>query len=328
VARHLGTEHTELYVTPQQALDVIPKLPGLYSEPFADSSQIPTFLVSQLARQHVTVSLSGDAGDELFAGYGRYVRNSRQWDRIARLPSGLRALAAGGLRSLSPQAWNTVLGPVRGLLPGALRTAPGEKLHQAARKLSARRIDDLYLHALSRWDPAQLVIGGHEPPTCLRGNPLPLEGLDGIQRLMALDAITYLPDDILVKVDRAAMGVSLEGRVPMLDHRVVEFAWRIPQSLKLRDGTAKWILRQVLYRHVPRELIKRPKMGFAVPVDAWLRGPLRDWAEHLLDETRLREQGYLRPEPIRQTWADHLAGRRNAQYPLWGVLMFQAWLEQ
>lgn len=327
VARHLGTEHTELYVTAEQARDVIPRLPDLYSEPFADASQIPTFLVSQLARRHVTVSLSGDAGDELFAGYGRYVRNSRHWDRISRLPRGLRALAAGGIRTLSPQAWDTVLGPLRPLLPGSLRAAPGEKLHQGARKLAARRIDDLYLQSISRWEPAGLVIGGHEPATCLNGRPLPLEGLNGIQRLMALDAITYLPDDILVKVDRAAMGVSLEGRVPFLDHRVVEFAWRIPQSMKLRDGTAKWILRQVLYKHVPRALIERPKKGFSVPVGDWLRGPLRDWAEGLLDESRLRQEGFFDPAPIRQTWAEHLSGRRNAQYRLWGVLMFQAWLE-
>ncbi|MHA3902690.1 asparagine synthase (glutamine-hydrolyzing) [Castellaniella sp. WN] len=326
VARHLGTEHTELYVTPEQARDVIPRLPDLYSEPFADASQIPTFLVSQLARRHVTVSLSGDAGDELFAGYGRYLRNSRHWDRIARVPLGLRKLAAGGIRALSPEAWDAVLGPLRPLLPGSLRAAPGEKLHQGARKLSAERIDDLYLQSISRWEPESLVIGGREPPTCLRGRPLPLEGLDGVQRLMALDAITYLPDDILVKVDRAAMGVSLEGRVPFLDHRVVEFAWRIPQSMKLRDGTAKWILRQVLYRHVPRDLIERPKKGFSVPVGDWLRGPLRDWAENLLDESRLRREGFFDPVPIRRTWTEHLSGRRNAQYPLWGVLMFQAWL--
>lgn len=279
VARHLGADHTELYVTPQEAQDVIPLLPDLYSEPFADASQIPTFLVSQLARRHVTVSLSGDAGDELFAGYGRYLRNSRHWDRIARVPLGLRKLAAGGIRALPPGAWNTMLGPLSPVLPGSLGAAPvGEKLHQGARKLSARRIDDLYLQSISRWEPEGLVIGGREPQTCLRGRPLPLEGLDDVQRLMALDALVYLPDDILVKVDRAAMGVSLESRVPFLDHRVVEFAWRIPQSMKLRDGATKWILRQVLYRHVPRELIERPKKGFSVPVGHWLRGPLQDWA--------------------------------------------------
>jgi asparagine synthase (glutamine-hydrolysing) len=329
VARHLGADHTELYVTPQEAQDVIPLLPDLYSEPFADASQIPTFLVSQLARRHVTVSLSGDAGDELFAGYGRYLRNSRHWDRIARVPLGLRKLAAGGIRALPPGAWNTMLGPLSPVLPGSLGAAPvGEKLHQGARKLSARRIDDLYLQSISRWEPEGLVIGGREPQTCLRGRPLPLEGLDDVQRLMVLDALVYLPDDILVKVDRAAMGVSLESRVPFLDHRVVEFAWRIPQSMKLRDGATKWILRQVLYRHVPRELIERPKKGFSVPVGHWLRGPLRDWAESLLDESRLRREGFFDPAPIRRTWAEHLSGRRNAQYPLWGVLMFQAWLEK
>ncbi|WP_043682337.1 asparagine synthase (glutamine-hydrolyzing) [Castellaniella defragrans] len=329
VARHLGTEHTELYVTPEQALDVIPRLPDLYSEPFADSSQIPTFLVAQLARRHVTVALSGDAGDELFAGYGRYLHNSRRWNRFARVPHGLRRLAAAGIRTLSPEAWNAVFRPLRPVLPGPLRSAlAGEKMHRGARMLSAGRIDDLYLESITRWEPADVVIGGREPPTCLRGRPLPLEGLDDIQRLMVLDTVSYLPDDILAKVDRAAMGVSLEGRMPFQDHRVVEFAWRLPQSMKLRGGTTKWILRQVLYRHVPRELIERPKMGFSVPVDHWLRGPLRDWAESLLDESRLRREGFLRPEPIRRMWAEHVSGRHNGQYPLWGVLMFQAWLER
>lgn len=327
VARHLGTDHTELYVTPQQALDVIPRLPSLYCEPFADSSQIPTFLVSQLARRQVTVSLSGDAGDELFAGYGRYARNSRRWTKVARLPYAVRRVAAAGMRALPPSAWQAVLGPLRPLMPGSLRRAHlGEKLHQGAGMLAARCVDDLYLESISRWDPADLVLGGREPQTVLRGRPPALDGLDPMQRMMALDALMYLPDDILVKVDRAAMGVSLESRVPFLDHRVVEFAWRIPQSLKLREGSAKWLLRQVLYRHVPRTLIERPKMGFGVPVDHWLRGPLRDWAEELLDESRLRQEGFLDPAPIRQKWAEHLSGRRNWQYHLWGVLMFQAWL--
>ncbi len=329
VSRHLGTDHTELYVTPQQALDVIPRLPDLYSEPFADSSQIPTFLVSQLARQKVTVSLSGDGGDELFAGYGRYIRNERHWQRVSRIPHAARLLAAWGMRALPPEAWNTLLGPLRPAMPRSLRQADvGAKLHKAAGMLAARRIDDVYLQALTRWEPVGLVIGGREPTTCLRGNPPPPEGLSSVQRLMALDAITYLPDDILVKVDRAAMGVSLESRVPLLDHRVVEFAWRIPQDLKRRDGVNKWILRQVLYRHVPRELIERPKMGFGVPVGQWLRGPLRDWAESLLDESRLRREGFFNPSRIRHAWEQHLSGRRNRHSQLWGVLMFQAWLEK
>jgi asparagine synthase (glutamine-hydrolysing) len=328
VARHLGTDHTELYVTPQQALDVIPKLPMLFCEPFADSSQIPTFLVSQLARRKVTVALSGDAGDELLAGYNRYVLARSLWGRISSVPSGIRQIAAGGIRGLSPTTWNKFLGPLQHLAPRSLRQANiGDKLHKGAGVLAADSIDDLYLGLVTHWQPEGLVISGKEPATYLRGNPLPLEGLDDVQRMMALDAMTYLPDDILVKVDRAAMGVSLESRVPFLDHRVVEFAWRIPQSMKLRNGVGKWILREVLYRHVPKQLIERPKMGFGVPIDVWLRGPLKDWAEALLDEGRLRREGFFNPTPIRTKWAEHLSGKRNWQYLLWDVLMFQAWLE-
>lgn len=330
VANHLGTEHTELYVSPKQALDVIPRLPTLYCEPFSDSSQIPTFLLSQLARQQVTVSLSGDAGDELFCGYNRYLLANKLWQRLSVLPAGSRRLAARGFTALSPSRWNALLGPVQGLLPSSLRHANlGDKLHKAAGVLASGSVDALYLGLVSHWhDPATIVIGGKEPPTLLTGNAPALDGFDDIQRMMALDAVTYLPDDILVKVDRAGMGVSLEGRMPFLDHRVVEFAWSLPQSLKLRDGVGKWVLRQVLYRHVPKELIERPKMGFGVPIGNWLRGPLRDWAENLLDETRLRREGYFYPEPIRQKWAEHLSGARNWQNHLWNVLMFQAWLAE
>lgn len=327
VAQHLGTDHTELYVTHQQALDVIPKLPSLYSEPFSDSSQIPTFLVSQLAHEQVTVSLSGDAGDELFAGYNRYVLTRNLWDKLGRLPQPLRRLGAAGIQGLSPHAWNSLLKPVQPLLPGSLRQANiGDKLHKGASVLNACSLEELYLSVITHWEPDGLVVGANEPSTHLRGNPLPLAGLDEVQRMMALDAITYLPDDILVKVDRAAMGVSLETRVPFLDHRVVEFAWQLPQHLKLRAGVGKWVLRQVLYRHVPKTLVERPKMGFGVPIGSWLRGPLRDWAEDLLNEQRLFEQGYFNPRPIRQKWAEHLSGKRNWQHHLWDVLMFQAWL--
>jgi asparagine synthase (glutamine-hydrolysing) len=328
VAKHLGTEHYELYVSPQQALDVIPRLPTLYCEPFSDSSQIPTFLVSQLARQQVKVSLSGDAGDELFCGYNRYLLANKLWQKLSVLPTGSRRLAARGLTTLSPSQWNSLLGPVLGLLPSSLRQANlGDKLHKAAGVLASGDLDALYLGLVSHWDdPASVVIGGTEPPTLLTDNAPALDGLDDIQRMMALDALTYLPDDILVKVDRAGMGVSLEGRVPFLDHRVVEFALTLPQNLKLRDGVGKWVLRQVLYRHVPKELIERPKMGFGVPIGDWLRGPLRDWAEDLLNETRLRREGYFHPAPIRLKWAEHLSGARNWQYHLWDVLMFQTWL--
>jgi asparagine synthase (glutamine-hydrolysing) len=330
VAAHLGTEHTELYVTPQQAMDVIPRLPTLYCEPFSDSSQIPTFLVAQLARQQVTVALSGDAGDELFCGYNRYLMADSLWKKLKMLPAGSRRLAARGLTAVSPERWNAMLEPVKGLLPASLRLANlGDKLHKGAGVLAADSVDALYRGLVSHWDdPASVVIGGTEPPTLLSGNSPALSGLDDIQRMMALDTLTYLPDDILVKVDRAAMGVSLEGRVPFLDHRVFDFAWSLPQSLKLTDGVGKWILRQVLYRYVPKELVERPKMGFGVPIDVWLRGPLKDWAEALLDEGRLRREGYFHPAPIRHKWEEHLSGARNWQYHLWDVLMFQAWLEE
>lgn len=329
VARYLGTEHTELYVTPGQAMEVIPRLPALYCEPFSDSSQIPTFLVSQLARQQVTVSLSGDAGDELFAGYNRYVLAINRWSRLSRVLAWARSIVARSLYAFSPKVWNTLLAPVQPFLTQWLRlTFTGEKLHKAAGVLNAQSVEALYLGLVTHWTPDGLVIGGQEPATPLKGALPDLSTLDPVQRMMALDAITYLPDDILVKVDRAAMGVSLETRVPLLDHRVVEFAWRVPQSLKLRDGAGKWILRQVLYRHVPKDLIERPKMGFGVPIDSWLRGPLRGWAEELLSETRLKREGFFDPQPVRQKWVEHLSGRRNWQYHLWDVLMFQAWLEK
>lgn len=330
VAKHLGTDHVELYVSAQQALDVIPKLPTLYCEPFSDSSQIPTFLVSQLARRQVTVSLSGDAGDELFCGYNRYLLASSMWNKISALPAGSRRLAARGITALSPERWNALLRPLQGALPASLRHANlGDKLSKGAGVLAAGSLDKLYLGLVSHWnDPTSVVIRGSEPPTLLTGQAPQLPGLDDIQRMMALDTLTYLPDDILVKLDRAAMGVSLEGRVPFLDHRVVEFAWSLPQNLKLRNGVGKWVLREVLYRHVPKALIERPKMGFGVPIGEWLREPLRDWAESLLDEARLQREGFFHPAPIRQKWAEHLSGRRNWQYHLWNVLMFQAWLEQ
>jgi asparagine synthase (glutamine-hydrolysing) len=325
VARHLGTEHTELYVTPKQAMEVIPRLPGLYCEPFADSSQIPTFLVSQLAKQHVTVSLSGDAGDELFCGYNRYQITENLWRKLTLVPAPLRALVAKGITAFSPTTWDSLAG----IIPGAGRyTALGDKLHKGAGVLASTTVDELYLGMVSHLrNPSEWVIGGQEPATHLTGLRHDLGGLNDVERMMALDAISYLPDDILVKLDRAAMGVSLESRVPFLDHRIVEFAWSLPLGYKLRDGHTKWALRQVLYRHVPKELIERPKMGFGIPLHDWLRGPLRDWAESLLDENRLKREGYFHPAPIRQMWAEHLLGNRNWANHLWGVLMFQAWQE-
>lgn len=330
VAHHLGTDHTELYVTPAEALEVIPKLPVLYDEPFADSSQIPTHLVSMLAKRHVTVALSGDAGDELFGGYNRYFWAMRLWRRLSRVPLPLRRLAAAGVRAVSPAAWNNLFGLAAPLLPQRLRFAlPGDKLHKAAGLFAARRPEEIYLRLVSHWEyPTDVVLGvEREPPTPLTDPAAWIACPDSERRMMYLDSITYLPDDILVKVDRAAMGVSLETRVPLLDHRLVEFAWRVPLSMKLRNGEGKWLLRQVLYRYVPKELIERPKMGFGVPIEHWLRGPLKEWAEDLLSEDRLKREGFFDPAPIRTRWQEHLSGRRNWAYHLWDVLMFQAWLE-
>jgi len=329
VAEHLGTDHTELYVTPEHAMAVIPRLPTLYDEPFADSSQIPTFLVSELARRYVTVSLSGDAGDELFGGYNRYTMSRSFWRSLSKIPRPLRKGLARGITGVPPATWDRVGARLRPVTPSAARgLLAGDKLHKSAGIMASRSIAEVYRGLASHWtDPAAVVIGGAEPPTLLTGNLPRLEGLDDIERMMALDLLTYLPDDILVKVDRAAMGVSLETRVPFLDHRVVEYAWRLPIDYKIRDGQSKWPLRQVLYKYVPKELIERPKAGFGVPIDSWLRGPLKDWAEALLDERRLRSEGYFRPEPIRQMWATHLSGRAGMHHHLWVVLMFQSWLE-
>lgn len=328
VARHLSTEHTELYVSPREAMDVMPRLPSLYDEPFSDSSQIPTFLVSQMTRQHVTVSLSGDAGDELFGGYGRYFAARSLWRKIARLPAPLRRILASTVSSLSIEGWNGVGQMLKPIMSARLRGRPlGERAHKFAQFFSASVPDEIYPTLVSHWkNPTDLVINSTEPSTALTDSASWPDLVDFEHRMMYLDAISYLPDDILVKVDRAAMGVSLETRVPFLDHRVVEFAWRLPLSMKIRNGQGKWILRQVLYKYVPRELIERPKMGFGVPIDSWLRGPLRDWAEDLLDPSRLLQEGYFNPIPIREKWEEHLSGRRDWHYYLWDVLMFQAWL--
>jgi asparagine synthase (glutamine-hydrolysing) len=327
VARHLGTEHTELYVTAKQAMAVIPHLSSLYDEPFSDSSQIPTFLVSQLAKQQVTVSLSGDAGDELFCGYNRYTMTANYWQKIALLPMPLRQLLAKGICSVSPDAWNRLTA----CMPLSDSTCPvnvGDKLHKGAAVLTSKTVNELYAHFITHWSDSAAVVVDGSLPTTLIDDTGDLNDLDAIQRMMLLDSMSYLPDDILVKVDRAAMGVSLETRVPFLDHRVFEFAWQLPQSMKLRNGQSKWALRQILYKYVPQKLMDRPKMGFSVPIGDWLRHDLRDWAENLLDETRLRNEGFFHPCSIRKKWQEHLSGQRNWQYHLWDILMFQAWLEQ
>lgn len=329
VAKHLGTEHTELYVSPQQAMDVIPQLPAMYDEPFSDSSQIPTALVARLARDHVTVALSGDAGDEVFCGYNRYILTRRLFNKLARVPAPLRRQVARALVAIPPGAWNRINASLSPLLPASLRLSnAGDKIHKGASVLDVPDAESLYLRLVSHWqDPASIVVDGHEPPTSVSRRPEALRSLSSIEQMMALDLTTYLPDDILVKVDRAAMYTSLETRVPFLDPRVIAFAWSLPLDFKLRGGKTKWPLRQILFRHVPAQLIERPKMGFGVPIASWLRGPMRGWAEDLLSEDRLRRQGFFHPGPIRQKWREHLSGQRNWQYHLWDVLMFQAWLD-
>lgn len=329
VARHLGTEHTELYVTPQDAMDVIPSLSAIYDEPFADSSQIPTCLVSRLAHSHVTVSLSGDGGDELFGGYNRYFWARNLWRKLGWMPRPLRAALAGVLTTLPPAVWNTAFQKLERWLPPRLRYAnPGDKLHKAAEILAVRSPEEIYLGLVSHWkNPAQLVPGSHEPLTLLTDPGQQADLPDFEHRMMYLDSVTYLPDDILAKVDRAAMAVSLETRVPLLDHRVVEFAWSLPLHMKIRQGQGKWLLRQVLYRHVPQAMMERLKMGFGVPIDQWLRGPLKAWAAALVEPGRLAREGFFDPAPVQRKWAEHQSGSRNWSYYLWDVLMFQAWLE-
>lgn len=329
VALHLGTEHTELYVTPDEALAVIPRLPQLYDEPFSDSSQIPTYLVSALARQHVTVSLSGDGGDELFGGYSRYFWGRSIWRKIGWMPAAMRVAVARSLAVPTPAFWEGAFRALSPVLPrSVMQVNPGDKLAKLAEVLAVRSPDEMYRGLVSHWkNPLEVVTGTDEPSTLLN-RPEEWAKLDDFTaRMMFFDLVTYLPDDILVKVDRASMGVSLEAREPLLDHRLVEFAWRLPMRMRMRGEQGKWALRQVLYRHVPPALIDRPKMGFGVPIDRWLRGPLRDWAEALLDERRLKQEGYFDPAPIRTKWQEHLSGRRNWQYLLWDVLMFQAWHE-
>lgn len=308
VASHLGTDHTEVYVAAEQAREVIPKLPAIYDEPFADSSQIPTHLISAVARRHVTVALSGDGGDELFAGYDRYSIVDRFWSRAERLPRPARMAAALGL---------SIVG---GFVENARKAAP---------MMRSANLDQVYDFMLSQWrDPTEVVIGASSS-VAAPSIPIPgLGGLDGIERMMARDMLAYLPDDILTKVDRAAMAVSLETRVPLLDPNLVELACSLPRNQKIRGRTTKWALRQVLYRHVPRSLIERPKMGFGIPLESWLRGPLRDWAEALLDEQRLREQGFFRTAPVRKAWECHLSRHSNQSFKLWPILVFQSWLEE
>lgn len=328
VARYLGTEHTELYVTPEHALAVIPKLATLFDEPFSDSSQIPTYLLSELTRKHVTVSLSGDGGDELFGGYDRYAYAQNIWGKISWMMSASQdgGTGAGNM----PARWINHglkwLTPTIKKLVNDVRVEM--KLDKLSEALTANSPEIFYSKFCSHWpQPSSIVIGATEPITILSDRNCWANLSDFTKKIMFLDMVSYLPDDILVKLDRTAMGVSLETRVPFLDHRLVEFAWQVPLHMKLRNGQGKWLLRQVLYKYMPQNLIERPKKGFSVPIGSWLRGPLREWAEELLNKNRIRNEGFLDSHLIHRMWLEHLSGKRNWHYYLWDVLMFQSWLE-
>lgn len=329
VAAHLGTDHTDLILTPAETREVIPLLPAMYAEPFADSSQIPTYLVSRLARRQVTVSLSGDGGDELFAGYHTYAMAAALHGRVARVPRWVRRTGAAVVRGIPVGFWDGAERFLPGFTSGGRTFAlSGDRLHKLAGVVRGRDFAEMCVALGSAWeDPAPMVPGGRDEGAALDVfGDLP-GGVTGVPAMQAVDQRFYLPDDILVKVDRASMAVGLEARVPILDHTVVEFAWSLPPEHLVRDGRAKWPLRRVLDRHVPRELIDRPKQGFSVPIVDWLRGPLREWASDLLDPERLRREGYLDPAPVDRTWREFQAGGRNWQHRLWIVLMFQAWLD-
>jgi asparagine synthase (glutamine-hydrolysing) len=310
-------------VTAEDARAVIPRLPQLYDEPFTDSAQIPALLVATLARRDVTVCLSGDAGDEVFGGYPRFWHTAAVAGALGRMPRGVRAAAAAALRGVAGGSALDVLGRMFG---GRRRL--GERVRWAADALAFEPPEALYHYVMSLWrNPGEVVPDADEPPDALASPDQWASLPTATERAMYLDAVTHLPGQMLTKVDRATMAVSLEGRIPLLDHRIVEFAARLPLRLKVRGGTGKWILRQLAYRYVPRALLDRPKHGFNVPISAWLRGPLRSWAEALLDERRLVQDGYLAPGPVRRKWDDLVRGRTNRNYEVWTALMFQAWLE-
>ncbi len=323
VANHLGTDHTELYLAGSDALAVIPRLPEMFDEPLADPSQIPTFLVCELARREVTVALTGDGGDELFGGYNRYIQGERLIEGFERWPGLLRRFSASGITSLSPRTWNRMRDTLRPVFPAAGQTRLlGEKLHKLGDVLRADSPHGMYRSLLSAWqDPEHLVVGGGENPASTSALVDPSFAL--MERMMLADQASYLPDDLLAKVDRASMAVGLEARVPILDHRVVELSWRLPRRFKVRDGRGKWILRQILYKHVPRSLVDREKMGFSVPLTQWLKGPLREWAGDLLMADELDDP--LCGAVVRREWDRFLAGDSTNAAGIWALVMFRAW---
>jgi asparagine synthase (glutamine-hydrolysing) len=328
VAKHLGTDHTELYVSSKEAMSAIPRLPYLYDEPFADSSQIPTFLLSQLTRQKVTVSLSGDGGDELFCGYDRYFSWQKWWRQFRRIPMPGRKLLASLIKAIPADVLDSGGPAISHLFDRFGRIGNlSERFNRLGNALAAGGPEGFYLQGISHWvGPGSLVLGTAEPDITLNRISSWADFSDPKMRMMLLDATHYLPDDILTKVDRASMGVGLEARVPMLDHRVVEFSWKLPMAMKIHDDQSKWILRQVLQKYVPRQLVDRPKMGFGLPLDTWLRGPLKEWAGDMLSETSLRQDGFLDSALVLRKWKEHASGQYNWQYLLWNILSFQSWL--
>jgi len=334
VAKHLGTDHNEMRVTSSMAMDVIPKLPELYDEPFADSSQIPTHLVCKAARQDVTVALSGDAGDELFAGYNRYLWGDRVWEIIKWIPMPMRQIIGKLMTSLPESSLNNIGSYLRLDQKDDGINRLSEKIYKLGDKLkTVSDVDSMYKSLVSEWaNPLEVMLNDNsyklEEPLSKLEESLLSKSIENVpSRMMLLDTITYLPDDILCKVDRAAMGCSLETRVPFLDHRVATTAWQLPNNMKIRNNKGKWILREILYKYVPRDLIERPKSGFALPISNWLRGPLRSWAEELLDEHRLLEEGYFNADVVRKVWLEHLERKKDNVHKLWSILMFQSWLD-
>jgi asparagine synthase (glutamine-hydrolysing) len=324
VAKHLNTNHTEVYLDSKDALSIIPNLPEIYDEPFADSSQIPTFLLSQITKKKVTVALSGDGGDEIFGGYNRYFIAGGLWKRMALLPTPVRNIISSSIHSMSPSTWDRIYSLIKGAIPNNRRIELiGDKLYKSASILTCDNESKLYNRLTQLSYPSDFVLGERyinkfDVKHYTSQNP--------VAQMMILDTLGYLSDDILTKVDRAAMANSLESRMPLLDHRIFEFAWKLPHNYKIRNGTGKWLLRQLLYRYVPKNLIERPKMGFGIPVDDWLRGPLKEWSGDLLSTSRLKKEGYLNNAHVKRMWEEHQAKKRNWGANLWTVLMFESWL--
>jgi asparagine synthase (glutamine-hydrolysing) len=326
VAEHLGTDHTEYTVTPQDCLNLIPNLPHIYDEPFADQAQIPTYLLCQLARREVTVALSGDGGDELFGGYRRYSTAMSKWQTMKRLPAAVRAGGSALVERLPFGALELAARPAALILGRGTQEGLAERLHGHSSRWKAATLRDFYRTGLHRWHAQrQPVLGARDLAD--RNDAVRPKYADNLKQMMHFDTCEYLPEDVLVKVDRAAMAVSLETRVPMLDVEVARAAWRVPSSVLLKDGRGKWVLRELLQRHIPQHLVERPKKGFAVPIAQWLRGELRPWASELIDAYRLRQEGYLDASMIQRRWRQHVHGQTNWTSQLWNALTFQAWLE-